>query len=92
MSRNPGIGKSWIDKYHSDIYPKDYFTIAGKKYPTTRYYDEQYKKEYPEEFSLVKERRRRKAELILPEHGMRGYQKEKYRINVTKTLERKIEL
>lgn len=92
MSRAPGIGKGWIDKYTSDVYPKDYFYINGRKYPSNRYYDEQYKKKYPEEFALLKQKRKEKADKTPYQSEMRGYHKEKYRKNVTKNLERKIEL
>ena len=29
MSRRPGIGNSWYEKYKTDIYPKDYVTMRG---------------------------------------------------------------
>lgn len=39
MSRRPGIGKDWFEKYGSDVYPNDYVVIDGKKHPPPRYYD-----------------------------------------------------
>ena len=39
MSRMPGLGKSWIKKYMTDVYPKGYFHINGKRVATCRYYD-----------------------------------------------------
>lgn len=40
MSRKPGIGYSWFQKYKSDVYPHDYCEIDGKKILPPRYYDE----------------------------------------------------
>ena len=40
MSRKPGIGKTWFEKYQSDVYPHDYCEINGKKIPPPRYYDD----------------------------------------------------
>lgn len=39
MSRNNGIGFSWFEKYKTDVYPKDFFTINGCKQKPVRYYD-----------------------------------------------------
>lgn len=41
MSRRPGIGKGWFEKFHSDVYPGDFVVHAGKKLRTPRYYDQQ---------------------------------------------------
>ncbi|AXL15286.1 replication initiator protein [Microviridae sp.] len=39
MSRKPGIGKDWLMKYLSDVYPSDFVVLDGKKHPVPRYYD-----------------------------------------------------
>ena len=39
MSRRPGIGKPWLLKFKSDVYPKDYFTLKGKKMRPPKHYD-----------------------------------------------------
>lgn len=40
MSRNPGIGKDWIKKYASDVYPHDFIVVEGDhKCKPPRYYD-----------------------------------------------------
>jgi len=41
MSRKPGIGKSWLDKYKSDVYPHDYVVIKKHKIRPPRFYDNQ---------------------------------------------------
>ena len=50
MSRNPGIGKGWYDKYKDDVYPHDYVIVNGVKCRPPRYYDNQLKAERPYEF------------------------------------------
>lgn len=40
MSRNPGIGESWLRKYWGDIYPHDYMLLqSGSRMPPPRYFD-----------------------------------------------------
>jgi hypothetical protein len=38
MSRRPGIGKTWLEKFKSDT-DKDFITIRGKKMSLPKYYD-----------------------------------------------------
>ena len=64
MSRNPGIGRDWYDKYAvSDVYAKDYCTIRGAKCMPPRYYDNVFEIEYPSDFERIKERRLLNADL-----------------------------
>lgn len=39
MSRNPAIGRPWIERYWRDVYPRDYVVVEGKEYKPPRYYD-----------------------------------------------------
>ena len=39
MSRRPGIGKTWYDRYKTDVYPKDFVTLNGVKMAPPEYYD-----------------------------------------------------
>lgn len=39
MSRRPGIGRAWIEKHLSDVYPHDELVINGVKQKPPRYYD-----------------------------------------------------
>ena len=58
MSLRPGIGRGWIDKYKSDVYPSDEVIVRGHKTRPPRYYDSL----LPEnEVSPVKKKRLRKA-------------------------------
>ncbi len=40
MSRRPGIGAKWLEKYKTDMYPKGFTTIKGKKILPPRFYKE----------------------------------------------------
>lgn len=60
MSRRPGIGKTWIDKYKDDVYPGDQVVINGKKYKPPRYYDQQVKPEILQSLKFKREERARK--------------------------------
>lgn len=58
MSRRPGIGKKWFDKYKEDILKQDSMIMrGGVKMPPPRYFDELYKRENPLEMELIKAKR-----------------------------------
>lgn len=42
MSRRPGIGKGWFDKYSSDVYPHDFTVLNNKKLKPPKAYDVYY--------------------------------------------------
>lgn len=54
MSRRPGIGREWIDKYIDDVYPHDYVIVNGKKCKPPTYYDGVLETTRPYEFEEVK--------------------------------------
>lgn len=39
MSRNPGLGAAWFDKYKTDIYPRDEVVLNGKTSRPPKFYD-----------------------------------------------------
>lgn len=39
MSRRPGIGATWFDKFHRDVYPADEVIHEGRSYRPPVYYD-----------------------------------------------------
>lgn len=39
MSRRPGIGKAWLQKFKSDVYPSDEVIHEGRKFRPPRFYD-----------------------------------------------------
>lgn len=54
MSRRPGLGKGWYEKFSSDVYPLDEVVIRGKKMRPPRYYDKLYELEDKESFEEIK--------------------------------------
>lgn len=65
MSRRPGIGKEWYDKYKNDVYPHDYVIINGKKIKPPKYYDRLYEIDDLQEYTQLKNKR----ELTGKEHS-----------------------
>jgi hypothetical protein len=63
MSLKPGIGYEWYKKYTSDVYPHDYVVIRGKKVKPPKYYDKNYKNDYPYEFDEILYKRETSAKL-----------------------------
>lgn len=63
MSRRPGIGRDWIEKYMSDVYPDDNVIIRNgkRRAKPPRYYDQIYDLTNPEEFANLKTIRQAKA-------------------------------
>jgi len=60
MSRRPGIGALWYERFREDVYPSDFVVMNGKKMKPPKYYDRQYEVEYPSDFEVVKQRRTEK--------------------------------
>jgi hypothetical protein len=63
MSLKPGIGSEWYKKYRSDVYPHDYVVVNGKKVKPPKYYDKQYKNDYPYEYEELLHKRETSAKL-----------------------------
>lgn len=61
MSRNPGLGKGWIEKYKSSVYPHDRVIINERAAKPPRFYDNKHKESDPLEHELVKAERKRKT-------------------------------
>jgi hypothetical protein len=66
MSRKPGIGYNWLQKYKADVYPHDYVVINDQKVKPPRYYDSLLTEE---ELAEVKERRAADAPETITEYG-----------------------
>ncbi len=54
MSRRPGIGKSWIDKYINEVYPADEVITRGHPSQPPKFYDRQLEKADPEAYRRIK--------------------------------------
>ena len=62
MSRRPGIGRDWLEKYQTDVYNYDYVVIRnGVKCRPPKYYDNLYDKINPERMEVIKYRRKAMA-------------------------------
>lgn len=59
MSRRPGLGNTWFQKYASDVYPDDAVTLEGRQMRPPAYYDGLLKKKDPQAFEKIEERRRK---------------------------------
>lgn len=64
MSRRPGIGAGWLEKYRSDVYPSDFIVVRGKKMKPPKFYLDILKRDFPEEYARLKARRKGGAEKI----------------------------
>ena len=63
MSLKPGIGKTWLDKYDSDVYNHDHVIVNGKKCRPPRYYDKLLESYDSEKLEELKKSRQEKAVL-----------------------------
>lgn len=57
MSRNPAIGRRWIEKYWTDAYPRDFVVMDGRPLKPPRYYDKWMEAYQPAVMMGVKEQR-----------------------------------
>lgn len=64
MSRRPGIGKPWLEKYKTDVYPFDLIVINGVKMKPPKYYDKQYEIDNPTEYKKLRSKRKQKGARI----------------------------
>ncbi len=58
MSRRPGIGKDWFEKFSKDVYPEDFIVLNNKKMRPPKYYDGLYEVKEPNEYQSIKRRRK----------------------------------
>lgn len=58
ISRRPGIGKPWLEKYKTDVFPSDEVVINGSTMRPPKYYDYLLEKEDPELSTSIKKKRR----------------------------------
>lgn len=63
MSRRPGIGSGWFEKYKSDVFPSDFIVMNGKKVGVPKFYDRCMELEDPESFGKIKNKRKYQASL-----------------------------
>jgi len=61
MSRRPGIGRGWLDKYMSDVFPRDEVVVNGTKCRPPRFYDGVYEVVEPKLMARLRGRRVRRG-------------------------------
>ena len=57
MSRRPGLGYSWYQKFKDDVYPEDVVIQKGQVFRPPKYYDTLLEKEDPELWEKIQSRR-----------------------------------
>lgn len=62
MSRQPGVGAPWLERYQSDVYPDDFVRVDGRSVAVPRYYDDRFKIEHLDDFEDIKRKRIDKAQ------------------------------
>lgn len=64
MSRRPGIGGDWIDKYHKEVFTHDAVLANGHMCHPPRYYSDRLQQIDAEKFAKVKDKRVRLAKQL----------------------------
>lgn len=91
MSRRPGIGRVWADRFLREWYSSDSCIIGGKPAKPPRYYDDLCKELYPDVFAEVK-RKRLEAAIACPDNtGRRLIAREGVKEGAVSTLTRSFE-
>lgn len=60
-SRRPGIASGFFKRFQSDVFPKDFVTLRGKKFNPPRYYDKIYDSFHHEDMLQIKNERRKRV-------------------------------
>lgn len=90
MSRRPGLGAGWYDRFKSDVYPAGRVVVRGHECAPPRFYDSKFELDNPLEFTRMKLRRASAVDLM-DNDSFRLPVKEKVRKSRTSILERKYE-
>lgn len=91
MSRRPGIGRGWIDRFAKDVYPSDELVVNGHVTKPPRYYDDQANRLDPVSFKEVKFKRRVGAANDVDGSGRRLVAREVVKKAATSRLLRELE-
>lgn len=57
MSRRPGIGRPWLDKWMTDVYPHDYVIVNGMPVKPPKFYDNILAHDFPDNYLGIKAER-----------------------------------
>lgn len=64
MSRRPALGRKWLEKHWTDVYPRDFVIMDGSPFKPPRYYDRWMEQHHPEVMEEVRHQRFLDAEEI----------------------------
>lgn len=92
MSRRPGIGAAWFDKFGDQVYPRDELVVNGVPCKPFRFYDERFGRVSPDGLALIKRERRRAAESSPDNTGSRLIVRESIKEAAISTLTRDLEV
>lgn len=81
MSRRPGIGRVWFDKYYKDVYSSDKVVFKGLKIQPPKYYDKCFELISPEDMFHIKQQRQAGVEVL----------SEKRLSNISKCVSRRVD-
>lgn len=62
MSRRPGIGAAWYDRFKSDVYPEGFCLVNGSKVKPPKYYDSKFELDNPVKYAMLKGERLKGAQ------------------------------
>lgn len=92
MSRRPGIGRPWLEKYMQDVLSQDFVVLRGKKMKTPKAYDRYFETALPSRFEDIKfERYQGSRKLLADSTWERLLVKEICLLRKFDKLERKLE-
>ena len=60
MSRRPGIGLAYYERWKKDFFPSDFYIRKGSKIAVPKYYLDRLEESDPEMYQEIKDRRRAK--------------------------------
>lgn len=63
MSRRPGLGTGWLEKFQSDVWPDDFIVIDNKKHRPPRFYDGRFELGDAVGFEKMKLERKKRAKV-----------------------------
>ena len=90
MSRRPGIGSAWFDKFRADMYPFGTKVVRGVEVKAPRYYDSLYERSDPSGYQQLK-RKRNSLINVLENTMSRLLVKEECTLNKISKLRRELE-
>lgn len=92
MSRRPGIGQNWLNKYTADVYPHGKVVVNSVQTQAPRYYDNRFKKENEQQYESMKLNRVKEARTRAKDNTPRRLAaKEQVKLAAIKHLKRNIE-